>query len=482
MDKPVHFKKNIFSLPSVSPKKAFQREEEFMAWFESRRRANYFSVEQIPFGSLDQWYFEKKTHNLSHLTGKFFTVAGVRVKADFKGIKKWDQPIIIQPEIGILGIITKKVSGVRYFLMQVKMEPGNVNIVQLSPTLQATKSNYTRVHKGKMPAYLEYFTDRKKSRFLVDLLQSEQGGRFLKKRNRNMIVEIEDDIELFDDYCWLSSWQIRKLLTVDNFVNMDARSVLSCAPFADGSLKKHYESLRHPEREKAFPFRVDDKFLNELLVSMTEEERSCNSMDRITSWFTELKTKYELQVKEIALNKVAHWKRSEMEIRHTSEDYFSVIAVMARAGSREVNTWTQPLLKSGSYGLVGFLIKKIGGVLHFLVQAKVEPGNFDVIDMAPTVSCSNYELRCFGPDKPEFLDIFKKAPAEKIKYSAIQSEEGGRFYHFQNRCMVIELDESDILEIPENYTWMTLGQMMELVKRSYFNIEARCLLTCIGLF
>ena len=75
------------------------------------------------------------------------------------------------------------------------MEPGNVNIIQLSPTVQATKSNYTRVHKGKLPAYLNYFLDRKKSKFLVDLLQTEQGGRFLRKRNRNMLVEVDEDIE-----------------------------------------------------------------------------------------------------------------------------------------------------------------------------------------------------------------------------------------------------------------------------------------------
>jgi dTDP-4-dehydro-6-deoxy-alpha-D-glucopyranose 2,3-dehydratase len=482
MSKQAHSGKDPFSLPASTLKRTFNTEDEFMAWFESRRRANYFSVEQIPFAALQDWGFEKKTCNLVHSSGKFFKVAGIRVETNFGGVKKWDQPVIIQPEIGILGIITKKVAGVRFFLMQVKMEPGNVNIVQLSPTLQATKSNYTQVHKGKLPPYLEYFLDRRKSRFLVDLLQTEQGGRFLKKRNRNMIVEIEDDIELKDDFCWLSSWQIRKLLTIDNFVNMDARSVLSCAPFADGNLKKHYEMLRHPEREKIFPYRVDDDFLNDLLCSMGEEQRVCNSMDDILSWFTEWKTKYELQVKEIPLKNVSGWKHSDMEIRHETKDYFSVIAVLVRAGSREVTSWSQPLLKSSSCGLIGFVTMKIDNVLHFLVQAKVEPGNFDVIEMAPTVSCANFESRADSPHAPRFLDLFMAAKGRRIKYAAIQSEEGGRFFHFQNKCMVIEIDNTANITVPENYIWMTLGQMMELVRRSYFNIEARCLLTCIGLF
>ncbi|HOU36137.1 MAG TPA: NDP-hexose 2,3-dehydratase family protein [Candidatus Omnitrophota bacterium] len=475
-------KKDAFSFPAHAMKRAFGCEEEFMAWFESRRRAGYFAVEQIPFSALQGWSFEKGSRNLVHSSGKFFRVSGIRVRTNFGAVHNWDQPIIVQPEIGILGIITRKVSGVRYFLMQVKMEPGNVNIIQLSPTLQATKSNYTQVHKGKLPAYLEYFLDRKKARFLVDLLQTEQGGRFLRKRNRNMIVEVDDEVELKDDFCWLTSWQIRKLLTIDNFVNMDARSVLSCAPFADGNLKKHYEMLRHPEREKVFPYLVDDTFMNDLLESMNEERRVCNSMDDILSWFTEWKTRYELQVTEIPLTSVRGWKHTDNEICHESGDFFSVIAVLVRAGSREVTSWSQPLLKSSSCGLIGFITAKINNVLHFLVQAKVEPGNFDVVEMAPTVSCSNFERRQGSTRAPQFLDAFLDARGAAVKYSAIQSEEGGRFFHVQNQCMVVELDHGHRIDIPDNYVWMTLGQMMELVRRGYFNIEARCLLTCIGLF
>ena len=84
------------------------------------------------------------------------------------------------------------------------MEPGNVNIIQLSPTVQATKSNYTKVHNGKQPEYLEYFTTSSKSRILIDQLQTEQGARFLKKRNRNMIVEVFGEITLSPDFIWLT--------------------------------------------------------------------------------------------------------------------------------------------------------------------------------------------------------------------------------------------------------------------------------------
>ena len=33
--------------------------------------------------------------------------------------------------------------------MQAKIEPGNINKIQLSPTIQATKSNFTQKHGGR---------------------------------------------------------------------------------------------------------------------------------------------------------------------------------------------------------------------------------------------------------------------------------------------------------------------------------------------
>lgn len=100
--------------------------------------------------------------------------------------------------------------------MQAKIEPGNLNIVQLSPTLQATRSNYTRVHGGKSPNYLEYFNGEKEVYVLVDQLQSEQGARFLHKRNRNIIVEINEDEEISvkDGFIWVSLGQIKSYYVI----------------------------------------------------------------------------------------------------------------------------------------------------------------------------------------------------------------------------------------------------------------------------
>ena len=41
-------------------------------------------------------------------------------------------------------------------------KPGNINNIQLSPTVQATKSNYLRAHGGKKTKFIDYFIKKTK--------------------------------------------------------------------------------------------------------------------------------------------------------------------------------------------------------------------------------------------------------------------------------------------------------------------------------
>ena len=450
--------------------------EDFMKWFESKKTKNRFKVNRIAFNDLKQWSFDLKTSNLSHASGKFFTIEGISIQTNFGPVNTWEQPIIIQPEIGILGIITKIIDGTRHFLMQAKMEPGNVNILQLSPTLQATKSNYTQVHKGNLPPYLEYFIDRTKSKILVDQLLSEQGARFLKKRNRNMIVEVNHNIDVLDDFCWLTLHDIKKLILIDNFVNMDSRSVLSILNIIN------YEEIAHSILKKEGLVKPNDLqvdgYNKDVIVSMIEQKRTWKSMNSLISWYTYLRTNYELHTKQKPLSQVKDWLIEDDIIQHKTHSYFSVIAVSVEAGTREVTSWTQPLLAETKIGMIGFLTTKINGILHYLIQGKVEPGNFDIIEIAPTISCSDINRLS---NKQSFLNYFLNASSSQIKYSTIQSEEGGRFYHFQNRNMIIEISEIDFKNIPDNFNWMTLAQIRDFQRFGLLNIEARNIISFINL-
>jgi oxidase EvaA len=438
-----------------------------MAWFGERQQAHRFVIEPIPFSAMDKWGFAPDTGNLVHESGKFFSIEGIHVRTNFGGEKQWKQPVINQPEVGILGIIAKQFGGVLHFLMQVKMEPGNINMVQLSPTLQATRSNFTCVHQGKKPPYLEYFLNRGEHRTLVDALQSEQGGRFLKKRNRNIIIEVQGDVPVLPDYGWMTLGQIHKMMAQDNLVNMDSRTVIGCIPFGGGA---------------GVSIKGNDPFKQKVLESVLAENGALHSVEELISWFTEQKVRYELDVERIPLNTVDEWEKTDSEIRHRKNDYFSVIACRVEAGSREVVSWTQPLVKTPEPGLVALIAKPINGLLHFLIQGKVEPGNFDIAEMAPTVQCTTGNYRRVLPAKrPPFLEYVLNARPEQVHFDVHLSEEGGRFYREANRNMIIEAGPDFPDEIPENYIWMTLHQIKELIRfNNYLNVEARCLVSCLS--
>jgi oxidase EvaA len=72
------------------------------------------------------------------------------------------------------------------------------------------------------------------------------------------------------------------------------------------------------------------------------------------------------------------------------------------------------------------------------------------------------------------------APDTNILYDSLQSEEGGRFFQIQNRNMIVEIPEDTRLNLPFNYTWMTLAQMKEFMRYGMFNIEARSIISAIS--
>ena len=115
-------------------------------WLNNQRRKQSITVKIIDLSKLTKWVYSKK--EIYHKSKKFFKISGIRIKSNFYKQKNWDQPIIVQNEIGILGII-KNVKTNKY-LLQAKVEPGNINKIQISPTVQATRSNYSRIHGGKL--------------------------------------------------------------------------------------------------------------------------------------------------------------------------------------------------------------------------------------------------------------------------------------------------------------------------------------------
>ncbi len=423
----------------------FNSTGEILDWISRRNREVAVRIDRIPFAEMRGWHFDDATGNLVHDSGRFFSVVGLDVYTNTGMVSRWMQPILNQPEVGFLGVLCREIDGVAYFLLQAKIEPGNVNCVQLSPTLQATRSNYMCVHGGRTPAYLEFFHDVPRDKIVLDQLQSEQGARFLRKRNRNMIVRLDDDIAPREDFRWLTLGQVKELVRKDNVVNMDTRTVLS-------------------------GLRVGDCLIDGI-----------NGIDDILHQLSHLKSKYELQSEKIGLRDVEGWTVGRDEIARPDHLFFRVIGVNVTIANREVATWCQPLVEPMQEGLCVLFAKKMRGMTHYLLQAKVECGNFDVVELAPTIQCLTGPYRTPVGYTPTYLEEFLDGSCvERTIVDVMQSEEGGRFFREQNRNVVCEVNEAIPDDPPENFIWLTLGQMQEFLRyNNYLNIQVRSLISML---
>ncbi|MFI7640925.1 NDP-hexose 2,3-dehydratase family protein [Nonomuraea sp. NPDC049400] len=399
-------------------------------------------AERIPLDELTGWRRDRGTGNLVHTSGKFFSVEGVDVHHPEGPVSRWAQPIINQPEVGVLGILMRRLDGVPHLLLQAKHEPGNVNGAQLSPTVQATRSNYTRVHGGRPVPYLDRFRSPD-GRVLSDVRQSEQGSWFYRKRNRNMVIEIADDLAPSPGFRWLALDDVLDLLSVPDVVNMDTRTVLSCLPpsvWGD---------------DHAMP------------------GRSRHDMGEILSWITQRRSTIEIHVERIPLDRVGGWRREHGTISHETGRYFAVMGVSVTASDREVGAWTQPMIEPTAPGVVAFLLNWFDGVPHVLVRARVEPGYADVAELGPTVQCApaNHDT------PPPFLEEVLGTPPGRVLFDTMLSEEGGRFYHARNRYLIVETDAD---HAHPDFRWVSLPQLTELLRHShYLNVQARTLIACL---
>lgn len=436
--------------------------EEIMMWIDEKNKVSDVQINPINLSDSKSWYYEEKTGMIRNQNSTFFQITGL-VDENYA---KFQQPIIIQDEIGYLGIICKKINGILCFLMQAKIEPGNVNCIQVSPTIQATLSNFTQKHGGRKPLYIDYFMNYDKYHVIVDQIQSEQSSRFFKKRNRNTILYMEENenIECSPNHCWMTLGQIKHLMKFDNIVNMDTRTVISCLPFKHGDVDTNF--FENDSRVKDYDLLRSIFSQNVDLVSVFKninDEKMFNT------------NKYRI----VPLTDLDRWNMSNSGISCKDNYSFDVIYCDIRISGREVNEWDQPLFRANGKGFFGLISSVINSERNFLVQLKKEPGCFDLCEVGPTVQIEANELIT---DFPFGLYFSKENIGSRVLKDVILSEEGGRFYHEENRNVIIDVDYESIEVLNKSYLWVNYATLNQLIQfNNCVNIQLRNLLSLLDL-
>ena len=463
--------------------------ESILDWIEDRKKTLSVSIvkKDFPAASFDfsaesgngeqadppgYWFYDKTDGVIRNKNNSFFNIAGFRELEGGEII--CEQPVILQPEIGYLGIICKKIGGVLNFLMQAKIEPGNINHIQISPTIQATKSNFTQKHGGAAPAYLDWFKNSSEHTILVDQVQSEQSSRFFRKRNRNIMILIGEDeeIEVLPSHKWMTLGQIKELMKIDNAVNMDTRTVLSCMQFA--------EELMTPEEHSM----AEELFSDKALFRSMFASDNADTVHRIFNRINDRKMFAESEIDFVPLHELASWKFEKNEIACRTPYDFKVIYCDIEIEGREVRKWEQPLVEACGELLIGLFTRVKDGKREFLVCIRHEIGCFDTVELSPSIqlepSNTGNELNSI---EQAFIDRLEEGKG--VMKDVFLSEEGGRFYHEQNRNVIIDITEDPPISeenLDENYFWTDYRTLDRIVQfNNYLNIQLRNLLSILSM-
>lgn len=201
-----------------------------LAWLDERRAGIQFHASLISLDEVRGWGRDEGG-NVRHQSGQFFGVEGVRIEAGgLREVRSWDQPILTQPEGGVLGMVARESDMGVEFLLQAKAEPGNIGTLQLVPSLQCTWSNIRRVHQGNNPPLTELLSAEDGVRWVYRAQHNEEGGRFWRKSNENLVLFLDDASKVTSDltmFHWATHSQIKELALTDNVLSPFVKTIMA---------------------------------------------------------------------------------------------------------------------------------------------------------------------------------------------------------------------------------------------------------------
>jgi oxidase EvaA len=213
-----------------SKKKETKDIKDILSWRKKLKKKSRIKTKLINLSECDNWQLDKK-NNLHHKSGQFFKVKGVKTSGSKnREVVSWTQPILTQKHGGVLAFISRvRKDNIVEFLIDAKTEAGDDSDIKLCPTFQATQSNMNRAHGGKRPRFYDIIIKLKGARLIYAARHNEEGARFWKKSNINVIVQIKDPNDKRikgENYKWVTYSQIKKLSLKNNLVNPFVKTIL----------------------------------------------------------------------------------------------------------------------------------------------------------------------------------------------------------------------------------------------------------------
>jgi oxidase EvaA len=211
--------------------------------------------------------------------------------------------------------------------------------------------------------------------------------------------------------------------------------------------------------------------------AFNRNEREIKTLCDMKKWLNEECIKSHICVKRISFNESQEWQWDERGfLAHLTTRFFSVVGVRYFSVP-DGQGFTQPFIYQSEIGLLSFLVFKQCEEWWVLAHAKVEPGNINGAQLAPTVQAtkSNYEA-AHGGNETHYLGMVQSA--EHLLYNQLQSEQNSRFLAKRNRNSAVlvaeKLDEKD-----SKFKWIRINELLPMLGESNIvNTDARSVLVC----
>ena len=257
-------------------------------------------------------------------------------------------------------------------------------------------------------------------------------------------------------------------MKVDNLVNMDTRTVLSCIPFSRNLLS---------DGEAA---EIEAMFRDRALFRSIFGGISYSRMHAVFNRMNDYKMNRKDRSRLVPLRSLKSWEINKQEIVCRAPYDFKVIYCNIEIEGREVQYWEQPLIEANGRAVLGIFTSVQGGVRMFLVCVKPEIGCFDGAEVGPAVQLEPTNKRN-RHNRIEELFLRKLDKQEGVIKDVVLSEEGGRFYHEENRNVIIEAGMEEIGEdLPPGYFWVDFATLNLMVQfNNCVNIQLRNLLVLL---
>lgn len=406
-------------------------------------------VENIPFSDCHEWILNEELHHNSH---RYFSIIGIKNEG-------LEYLLIRQEEVGILANLVHHNVDQNYFLLQLKREPGNIPLAQWAPTVQATKSNYERVHNGEPTPYLDFFIKQDPK----DVMGSEQGTKFYNKFNRNATRKTTNKIPpVNSNYRWMSARELKEALSNDYCINTDLRSVIATS---DWTLYSSSEK--------------DIFFNNELLEN---EQQSLNqSYQLIRSNMIEDANSFLKNCPRHSADNFEILPLAELQDFYISKDgiydknkHRIVAYYDVELPTREVKRWQQPLLCAESIGRCALCYKIENNVAYFFLKAYSEVGYLNRVEFGPSLQIGTDKNKL---SENEYSNLVTQGKAIS---QFMQTDEGSRFFQNKHQYEIVCFDT-----IPPHYfseeigVWFTAGELELICSQS--GTCTNELRTCISL-